>query len=209
MLLKIYHNLLTATAEGICDININHLCRSYRDLVRKYKKHRGKTDMVRHMKNLNAIAERYAMYQPIEPLKFRKSDAEGFPNEIRVFKPYLRNENPVIVKLVLSIFRSCEIFRLPPSHDISTVVKQPSYDVKVVEEIIQYIPSFVAKLPKLQYKDMFYHYTVKNGPNGPALSTSNRDLFAVRQDNVIYDALRTVSNKLGDKEFPPDDYLVS
>lgn len=208
MLLKTYHNLLSATAEGICDTNIDHLLKIYRDLVQKYRIHRGKTDMVNHMKNLNTLVERYSMYQPIEPLKFRKSDVEGFPHEIRQFKPYLRNENPVIVKIALSIFRSCELLRLPPSHDLTTVLRQPSYDVTVVEEIIQYIPNFVAKLPKLQYKDLYYHFTVKNGPNGPALATSDKDLFAVRQDADIYNALRTVSIELNDKEFPDEDYQV-
>jgi hypothetical protein len=157
------------------------------------------------MKDLNAIAERYAMYQKIEPIKFYKSDVDGFPNELRLFKPYLRNENPNVVKVALSIFRTCELFRLPPNHDISTVVRQPKYDSKVVEDIILYIPKFIRKLSKLQYKSLVYHFTVKNGPNGPALATSDRDLHAVRQDIDIYSAIRTVSAKLGDNELPDDE----
>jgi len=209
MLLRNYHKVLSATAEGLCDINIHHLNILYRELVRKYEFHHGKNFMVKRMKDLNAIAERYAMRQPIEPIKFLKSDVEGFPLVLTAFKPYLRNENLQIVKIALSIFRSCELLRLPPHHDISTVLQKPKYDQTVVEDIIRYIPKFVRKLSKLQYKPMIYHFTVKNGPNGPALATSDKDLFAVRQDVNIYRALRTVSEKLKDKRgFPDDSYLA-
>jgi len=158
------------------------------------------------MKDLNSIAERYSMYQTIEPIKFLKSDVDGFPLEIRLFKSYLRNENPVIVKIALSIFRSCELNRLPPSHDIETVERQPSYNEEVVADIIRYIPNFINKLSKLEYKRLIYHYTVKNGPNGPALSTSDSDLGAVREDIEIYSAIKAVSIELEDKDFPEEDY---
>lgn len=149
------------------------------------------------------------MYQPIEPIIFTKSDVDGFPSVISEFKAYLRHENHEIVKITLSIFRSCEIFRLPPNHDISTVVRQPNYDEKIVMDIIHYIPLFVKKLSRLQFKPMIYHYTTKNGPNGPALASSNMDLCAVRNDVDIYNALRTVSTKLNDMDFPDENYQVT
>lgn len=209
MLLKVYHQNLIAIATGLDEYNnIYHICKIYREIVSKKQTHHGRKFMVNYMKNLNSIAERYAMYQPIDPIKFHKSDGEGFPHIIRAFKPYLRNDNPNVVKITLSIFRSCELFRLPPSHDISTVVKQPNYDEKVVEEIIQYIPKFVKRLSKPQYRKLVYHYTVKNGPNGSALANSDSDLCAVKQDIGLYDAIRTVSSKLGDTEFPSEEYYI-
>jgi len=209
MLLKTYHTYLNALSIGICGSNINHLCKLYRALASKKQKHHGRKFMVKYMKDLNSIAERYAIYQPIEPIKFRKSDRNGFPSEIRLFKPYLRNEDPAVVKMALAIFRSVELFRLPPSHDIETVLRQPQYDEEVVKDIISFIPRFVRRLSKPQYRDMLYHYTVKNGPNGPALANSDTDLGAVRQDTDIYDALRMVSAKLNDTNFPDENYPVT
>jgi hypothetical protein len=51
---------------------------------------------------------------------------------------------------------------------------------------------------------MDYHYTVKNGPNGPALATSDKDLGVVTSDKKLFEAIRTVSSQLSD-EFPPDE----
>jgi hypothetical protein len=51
---------------------------------------------------------------------------------------------------------------------------------------------------------MDYHYTVKNGPNGPALRTSDKDLGVVQLDSKLYEAIQTVSRQLSD-DFPPDE----
>jgi hypothetical protein len=105
--------------------------------------------MVRRMKDLNSIAERFAMHQPIEGIIFRKSDKENFPRELKVFKPLLRSRDPRKVKIALAIFRSVEVFYLPPDHDISTVKQLPTYELNVIKDILKYIPLFVRKLNKL------------------------------------------------------------
>lgn len=51
---------------------------------------------------------------------------------------------------------------------------------------------------------MDYHYTVKNGPNGPALMCSDQDLGAVITNDKIFEAIRNVSSQLED-EFPPEE----
>jgi hypothetical protein len=55
---------------------------------------------------------------------------------------------------------------------------------------------------------MDYHYTVKNGPNGPALATSDKDLGVVRSDQKLFESIRTISSQLSD-EFPPDESFNS
>lgn len=207
MLLKVYHNNLNTLSVGICDTNLDHLCEIYRAIMRKHKHSHGRKSMVNRMKDLNSIAERYSIYQPIKPISFCKSDKNGVPLEIKDFKPYLRNSNPNVVKMVLSIFRTVEILRLPPHHDIETIERLPQYDDKIVSDIISYIPKFVKELNlSLNYKDMYYHYTVKNGPNGPALDTSDTDLSAIRLDLELYSAIKTVSSELNDTRFPKDEY---
>jgi hypothetical protein len=110
------------------------------------------------------------------------------------------------VKIALAIFRSVEVFYLPPDHDISTVKQQPTYELNVIKDILKYIPSFVRKLNRLSYRDLFYHFTVKNGPNGPALTTSDTDLVSVRQDIKLYSSIKTISEILNDTKFPPDEF---
>jgi hypothetical protein len=51
---------------------------------------------------------------------------------------------------------------------------------------------------------MKYHYTVRKGPNGFALTTSDSDLDAIIKDNDIWQAVQLVSKRLED-EFPPED----
>lgn len=204
MLLKQYHKYLNALSISICNTELDHLCELYRDVVDKYLHHHGKEYMVKYMKDLNSIAERYSLYQPINPIKFRKSDKNGFPCEISQFRAYLRSDNPKVVKMTLSIFRSVELMRLPPNQDISTVVMLPDYQDCLVQDIVQYIPKFVSKLSSLETKDIFYHYTVKNGPNGPALHSSDVDLAAVMLDDELKQALKVVSTKLKDHMLPTD-----
>jgi hypothetical protein len=208
MLLEQYHKYLKTLSISISDTDIEHLCKTYRDLSNKINKSHGRKTMIDRMKDLNSIAERYSIHQPIKPLHFCKSDKDCFPDQIKAFKPYLRSENPKVVRMVLSIFRSVEIFRLPPSHNIETVERLPQYDEKVVKEIIDFIPTFVSNLKlKISPKDMYYHYTVKNGPNGPALASSDTDLCAIRLDPELYSAIKTVSSELGDKSFPSEEYI--
>jgi hypothetical protein len=157
------------------------------------------------MKDILSMMERYSIHQPIKPLEFVKSDKDGFPQAFRDFRPYLRSERMHVRIMVLSIFRSVELFRLAPSHDISTVITPPIRDEKLLEDILNFIPGWVKSLNKtLSFPDMKYHFTVKKGPNGPALATSDSDLTAIFNDTSLLEAIQVVSVKLND-EFPFDE----
>jgi hypothetical protein len=67
-----------------------------------------------------------------------------------------------------------------------------------MEDIINFIPDWVKRIPRLTYPGMKYHYTVKNGPNGPALMSSDSDILAVMNDKPILEAIQVVERKLGD-----------
>jgi hypothetical protein len=99
--------------------------------------------------------------------------------------------------------------RLPVHHDLSTVVTQPSYDSALVSDIIDYIPEFCKRLKQPSTGNIYYHYTTKNGPNGPALQYSDTDFAAVQLDTNLYNALCTVSSKLNDDKLPKDVDLVN
>jgi hypothetical protein len=157
------------------------------------------------MKDVLSIAERFTIHQPIEPLGFVKSDKDGFPQAFKAFRPYLRSKKISERIIVLSIFRSVELFRLAPSHDISTVVTPPIRDEKLLKSILDFIPGWVKSLNKnLNFPEMKYHFTVKKGPNGPALTSSDSDLTAIYNDTKLLEAIQVVSSELNDK-FPFDE----
>jgi hypothetical protein len=182
-MLETYHSSLNMLAKVVCNRNVTKLARHYRAYCTHVQKHHGRKFMVQRMKDLLTICERYTIHQPIEPLGFVKSDKDGFPTEFKDFKPYLRSKNLSLRIIVLAIFRSVEVFRLAPSHDISTVTTPPKRDEKVLKEVVAFIPGWIKSLNKtLTFPEMSYHYTVKKGPNGPALSSSDSDLTAISND---------------------------
>jgi hypothetical protein len=74
-----------------------------------------------------------------------------------------------------------------------------------MEDILNFIPRRVTSLnKKLNIPQMKYHFTVKKGPNGPALQTSDSDLTAIYNDEKLLSALKVVSRELDD-EFPFDE----
>jgi hypothetical protein len=192
-------------AKTVCKIDVTKLARSYRAYCKKLQKHHGREFMIRRMSKIRSMSERYAIHQPIEPLEFVKSDKDGYPTVFSDFRPYLRSDDLNQRIMVLSIFRSVEIFRLAPSHDISTVVTPPVRNNQVLNDILNFIPGWVASLnKKLNIKSMKYHFTVKKGPNGPALMSSDSDLTAIFNDDKLLESLRVVSRELDD-EFPFDE----
>jgi hypothetical protein len=195
-------------AKTVCNKQITALAQSYRAYCDKTQKHHGRNFMVKRMKDILTICERYTIHQPIEPLGFVKSDKDGFPHEFRAFKPYLRSKDLSLRIIVLAIFRSVEVFRVAPSHDLSSVTTPPIRDEKVLEDIVKFIPGWVKSLNKtLSFPDMSYHYTVKRGPNGPALTSSDSDLTAITNDTELFEAIQLVSTELND-EYPIDEEFV-
>lgn len=204
-MLELYHSSLIMLAKVVCKIDVTKLTRDYRAYYRKIEKHHGREFMVQRMNKIRSMSERYAIHQPIEPLEFVKSDKDSYPTAFKDFRPYLRSENMTVRVMVLSIFRSVEVFRLAPSHDLSTVITPPVRDEELLTEIINFIPGWVKSLNKtLHFPDMKYHFTVKKGPNGPALASSDSDLTAIYNDTKLLEAIRVVSTELDD-EFPFDE----
>lgn len=207
-MLETYHSSLIMLAKAVCKIDITKLTRHYRAYCKKLQVHHGREFMVQRMNKIRSMSERYAIHQPIEPLGFVKSDNDNYPTVFKAFKPYLRSENISERIMVLSIFRSVEVFRLAPSHDLTTVITPPLRDEKLLEDIINFIPGWVKSLnKKLTFPEMKYHFTVKKGPNGPALTTSDSDLTAIDNDTDLFEAIQTVSVELND-EFPPTGFFT-
>lgn len=204
-MLETYHSSLIMLAKVVCKIDVTKLTRDYRAYCKKLQKHHGREFMVVRMNRIRSASERYAIHQPIEPLVFVKSDKDNYPIAFKAFKPYLRSENIAVRVMVLSIFRSVEVFRVAPSHDISTVITPPTRDEKLLEDILNFIPGWVKSLNKtLSFPSMKYHFTVKRGPNGPALATSDSDLTAIDNDTELSRAIKTVSVELNDL-IPPGE----
>jgi hypothetical protein len=205
---KDFHKGLSAFA-GIYNIDITPLTRRWSEIYKRRYKHRGKADSVKFMKELLTVAERYALYQPIEPIPWTKSNKDGFPNVLNPFKKELRHKDHKHVIMALSVMRSCECLRLPISKDLDTVISPPKgQDRNTLKSIIDFTPKFVKSIKRLTLPEMEYHPTTKNGPNGPALWTSDNDIRSIIEQPHLLAAIRRVEEKLKDKypmEIPPEN----
>jgi hypothetical protein len=196
-MLKRFHNGL-ATVGDSYNVDIRPITKEWTRIYALRRKTRGKQDAIKFCKELNTVAERYALRQRIEPIPWTKSNSDGFPVILNFAKANLRSQNSLTVVLTLSVFRSCEVFRLPISKDISTVTQPCSYDTDLVDSIITFIPKWVKRIPPLNLPDIKYHFSLKNGPNGHALKTSDMDISAVINDPEIYKAICKVQGSLKD-----------
>lgn len=204
MIIKEFHKGLTAIAKCF-DIEIQTLTRVWCDIYETRKKFRGKADAVKFCKELNTVAERYALHQRIEPIPWTRSSKDGLPLVLDRFKPYLRSKDSRKVIMALSVMRTIECLRLPISKDISSVIDPPKgIDYTLMEDIISFIPEWLKGLKPLVFPEMKYHLTVKNGPNGHALLSSDKDVRSVMNDSKLYGAIRTVEKHLAD-EHPMED----
>lgn len=179
-------------------IDLTPLSREWLALYELRLSSRGKYDAVRFVKELNTVGERYALRQTITPIPWTKSDKDGFPRCIRKFRSFLRSKDSRKVVLALSLLRSCEDLRLPISKDISTITQPCSYDIDLMSDILNFIPQWVSRLQRVSLRGLKYHYTVKNGPNGHALHSSDSDISAVMNDSEIFEAIQIVQNQLND-----------
>jgi hypothetical protein len=72
------------------------------------------------------IAQRYSLEQPFEPLRFTKSDKEGFPTIIHGFKGYLRG-TPNEKRAALTILYQYRALYLQPKIDTSSITEAPKF----------------------------------------------------------------------------------
>lgn len=193
-----FHYGLIALAKTK-NIDLTPITRNWLSIYRKREKSRGRADAVKFMKNLNTIAERYALRQPIVPIPWTKSGNDNYPKIINFAKQNLRSKDFFTVVMTLSVFRSVEELRLPISKDIETITQPCSYDIDLVQDIIDFIPEWLKRFTPIRLPKMKYHLTIKNGPNGHALKTSDMDVMAVMNDSTLFEAIRTVEECLGDK----------
>nr|WNT71133.1 MAG: RNA-dependent RNA polymerase [Etepeofons virus] len=196
-MLKRFHNGLASIAECY-NVDIKPIIKGWTRIYALRRKTRGKQDAVKFCKELNTVAERYALRQKIEPIPWTKSSKDGFPLILNFAKQKLRSEDQMTVVLTLSVFRSSEVFKLPISKDIESVTKPCGYDTELVDSIIAFIPEWVNRIPPIKLPDIKYHFTLKNGPNGHALKTSDMDISAVIVDDEIHKAICEVQRLLKD-----------
>lgn len=182
------------------NIDIKSLSKEWLSIFTKRMQTRGRKDAIRFCKDLNTAAERYALHQSIEPIPWTKSDDDDFPLIISRFKRNLRSKNSMIVMFTLSVFRTIELARLPISKDISSVTDPSGADDSVVQDIINFIPSWTKRISTLSLGGLKYHLSVKNGPNGHALAESGADQLAIMNEPKLLEAIQAVQTQLNDQD---------
>jgi hypothetical protein len=192
---KRFHKGLAAIAKCL-NIEIVPITQEWTRIYLKRCKHRGKKDTVKFFKELNTAAERYALHQYIEPIPWTKSGKDNYPKILNFAKAYLRSENNATVVLTLSVFRTVEVFRLPISKDVSTVTAPCEAEQHLIDDILAFIPIWTKRFPPLKLKKMKSHFTLKGGPNGHAIHSSDSDISAIMEDNQILEAIQVVDKSL-------------
>lgn len=96
---------------------------SYSKVLNHILNHEGKTQTIRILKGYYLIATRVALESSFEPYPFRKSDKEGFPKDIHVFKRYLLHPNTEYRKCALMILRSYMLLYDKPDMDTSSITR--------------------------------------------------------------------------------------
>lgn len=165
--------------------------------------------MIAFAKQLLVIGERYALHQNFDPIPWTRSDSDGFPYCISLAKPMLRG-NKFEVIFTLSVLRTVESFRNPISKDIVSVLKLSTAKEQVVSSIVAFIPEWVRRLKlRLHLPEMTYHLTHKNGPNGSALRTSDKDVAGLMKDMKIFEAVKQVQVSLADTNPLNSEFTVA
>lgn len=205
-MLKDFHKALSGLAK-LFNTDITVLISRYISVYHRRLNSRGKRDTVVFLKQLLTVGERYALYQPITCIPWTASDRDGFPECIAPFKGFLRSKNRFNVILALSVLRSVELLRLPISKDIDSVTAPGVYSSEVVRNIADFANK-VKWIKPLNLKRLKYHLTLKNGPNGPALKTSDSDVAGLMKSPELYGAIQTVQEKLGGS-YPLDSNFIS
>jgi hypothetical protein len=196
-IMRNYHNKLARVVAILFKIDVHPLTSHYSSLYLFLCKHKGKAKAAEILSNLNKIGEQTALRQTITPMTWFRSDSDGFPEMIKPFKVWLRSENQHKVIAALSVLRSYELLRVPISKDISTITEPYTGESDILDSITNFIPVFL-KSSKIDLKipEIEYHMTYKNGPNGPALRSSDSDIEALSRIPKLVRAIRTCEGKL-------------
>lgn len=162
---------------------------SYLKLVRNLLNHEGKTNTLKVLKGYYLIATRVALESTYEPYPFRKSDKEGFPKDINIFKDYLVHPCYEYRKCALMILRSYLLIYDKPDKDTSTIT-DTGPDVRTLPWYGKWIYflkhwSRKFKVPERQWGLNHMWGSTKAGPNGQATLYSHIDAISVLQDNEV------------------------
>lgn len=68
------------------------------------------------------------MKLPYEPIKFRKSDKDGFPSSIKGFKKHILSDNPHEIQAALTILRQYTRIRLVVDYSTESITR-PGVDI--------------------------------------------------------------------------------
>lgn len=94
---------------------------SYLKLVKHLLTNEGVPQTLKILKEYYLLATKVALDDTFEPIPFRKSDSEGFPKNIKLFKRYLTSPEMEHRKFALTILRSYLLIYDKPNLDTSTI----------------------------------------------------------------------------------------
>lgn len=151
----------------------------------------GKEEYTKLGKELYNIAVRTAMRRSYSPLRFRKSDNEGFPDILKGYKKHLLSDDPNEVRAVLTMLRSVYGSYLEPHPQVDSITapgikpEQLSW-LGDFEKFVQnkWSKPFKVQLPTWTTK--YLYESNKSGPSGPSLIQSIDDIHRLMKSKEVF-----------------------
>jgi len=181
--INVLHNL--APNQGV-----EHFVHIVEHSLRNY----GENEAIRVLKSYRNIIHQFALGQTVTPIRFCKTDKDGFPKVLKPWKISTKSSTDEI-RYVMSVWRSIDLFRTSPKYEVETIVSQTQPDENLIDEITDFIKSWKGlKLLGSKPDKGYLIMSNKAGPNGPASISCIHDLKPLRESPLLYINIQRLMN---------------
>jgi hypothetical protein len=186
------------------NVSVDSLVQYYQNYSSKLSRQEGVLKAAKRLKEIYNVAQRYAADLSFEPIAFLRSDKIGFPKVLNPFRELLEG-SPDEKRAALTVLQLFKLIDCKGPHDTSSITMpyagnpDPSF-LDDFDSVLQLMfPSSEIESRKSSLKGSL-HISGKNGPNGPAMTTSHIDRKAISgsslESNIERLAILTENHQL-------------
>jgi hypothetical protein len=168
-----------------------HLTESMHKLVKHLLQHKGEKRTLELLKAYRVFLNQTLLNQEVTNLPFHKVVRSGEPKVLKDWLPLLHGKVEHH-RLLLSVWRVIDAFKLPLDMNTSTIVEGFTGNMLEIARFLVWLPtwSIIKASAKINGEDRFI-MSNRAGPNGPATATAYKDLSALRQTR-LYPLVRSM-----------------
>ena len=183
--------------NALFNTDVTHLAKHYEALSNRYLVTNGTLWTCDKLKSYYVTATSIALGVRVKPLQFCKTDGRGYPMDILPFIPYLKSKRVDKRRAALTVLQCYTQLRSKPDCNVETITK-PYPDSIPKLFIREYRKEFQAACKEIKqhiqpkiYDEGLYD-TSKQGPNGAALFSCDKDFAAISRDHggeILYNII--------------------